>query len=54
MSEVYKTKKIILQNPDKYKVLLERAFNELKYFKRRYEDVAELKEVIEAIDNVLE
>lgn len=46
----YKPTRVILQNPDEYATLLERAKDELRDIQRRYNTLAELEEVFAAID----
>lgn len=46
----YKPTRVILQNPDEYSALLERAKDELRDIQRRYNTLAELEEVFAAID----
>lgn len=46
----YKPTRVILQNPDEYAALLERAKDELRDIQRRYNTLAELEEVFAAID----
>jgi hypothetical protein len=46
----YKPARVILQNPDEYAALLERAKDELRDIQRRYNTLAELEEVFAAID----
>lgn len=50
---VYEPTRVFLQKPDEYKALLERAKTELENFKRRYQTLVELEEVIESIDRLL-
>jgi len=49
----YEPTRLFLQKPDEYKALLERAKTELENFKRRYQTLVELEEVIESIDRLL-
>lgn len=50
---VYEPTRMFLQKPDEYAALLERAKTELENFKRRYQTLVELEEVIESIDRLL-
>lgn len=50
---VYEPTRFFLQKPDEYAALLERAKAELENFKRRYQTLVELEEVIESIDRLL-
>lgn len=50
---VYEPTKVFIQKPDEYAALLERALRELEAFKRRYETLAELEQIFEAIDELL-
>lgn len=43
----------IVENPDRYQILLERAKGELAAFKDRYQEIVELRNVIEEIEKVL-
>jgi len=45
----YKPVKIILRNEDEYQSLLKRALRELEAFKRRYNTLAELEPIFEAM-----
>ena len=47
---VYKPTKLILQQPDEYQALLNRAKQELYAFQRKYKTLVELDEVFSAID----
>lgn len=49
----YKPVQFFQRNQDEYEKLLDRAKNELAIFKRRYQEIAELEEVIKAIDSVI-
>lgn len=49
----YKPVQFFQRNQDEYSKLLERAKNELSIFKKRYQEIAELEEVIKAIDSVI-
>jgi hypothetical protein len=49
----YKPAKLIIQNKGEYAKLLERAYAELQAFKERYKNIAELEEVLLAIDGAL-
>ena len=49
-STAYEPVKQIIRDEDEYKKLLERAKAELQSFKERYKNIAELEEVLEAID----
>lgn len=51
-SESYEPVKKILRDEDEYKALLARAKAELQAFKRRYENLVELEEVLAAIDKL--
>ena len=46
----YKPTKLILQQPDEYALLLQRAKDELYAFQRKYKSLVELEEVFSAID----
>lgn len=46
----YKPTKLILQQPDEYRALLQRAKDELYAFQRKYKSLVELEEVFDAID----
>lgn len=46
----YKPTKLILQQPDEYLALLQRAKDELYAFQRKYKSLVELEEVFDAID----
>lgn len=49
---VYQPAKQFLVQQDEYKLLLERAKNELISFKRRFSMLTELESIFEAIDNI--
>lgn len=49
----YAKSTVIARDIDEYKALLDRALAELEAFKRRYEHIAELQNVIEEIENLL-
>jgi protease II len=49
----YEPTRMFLQKPDEYAALLERAKNELEAFKRRYQMLAELEQLFEAINELL-
>lgn len=49
---VYQPTKLFLEQPDEYQALLERAKGELVAIRRRYESLAELEAVFEAIDEL--
>ena len=49
----YEPTKMFIQKPDEYAALLERAKNELEAFKRRYQMLAELEQIFEAIEDLL-
>ena len=49
----YEPTKLFIQKPDEYAALLERAKNELEAFKRRYQTLAELEQLFEAIEEIL-
>ena len=50
--EDYKPTKLILQQPDEYKILLNNAKAELQTFKRKYKILQELAEIFEKIDEL--
>ena len=52
-TNVYEPTKVILQKPDEYMALLQRAKEELEAFKRRYKTLTELEALFEAIDELL-
>lgn len=52
-SKEYQPIQFFKRNQDEYEKLLERAKNELQIFKNRYSEIAELEEVIKAIDTVI-
>jgi len=47
---VYQPTRIVLQQPDEYKALLERAKEELKAFRLKYKHLQELSEIFAEID----
>lgn len=47
---VYQPTRLILQQQDEYKALLERAKGELKAFRQKYKQLQELSEIFEEID----
>lgn len=49
-SNTYKPVRLILQNKTEYEQLLEKALAELRAFKRRYQNLAELEEILALID----
>lgn len=49
----YLPTRVIVQQPDEYAALLARAKEELRNFERRYNSIAELEEVFEAIDRLI-
>lgn len=53
VEQEYKPVKTIVRNEDEYKALLNRAYAELQAFKERYKAIAELEEVLLAIDSTL-
>lgn len=51
-SETYEPVKKILRDEDEYKALLARAKAELKSFRERYKQIAELEEILALIDEL--
>ena len=51
-SETYEPVKKILRDEDEYKALLARAKAELKSFRERYKQIAELEEILTLIDEL--
>lgn len=51
-NEGYKPATVFLQNPDEYKLLLQRAKAELKSFQNKYRCLTELSEIFELIDQL--
>ena len=49
----YKPTKIIVQQPDEYKKLLNNALAELEAFQRKYKALSELESVLDAISNLI-
>lgn len=49
----YKSVQMIVQNVDEHQKLIAQAKRELESFRKRYEGILELAEVLEAIDNIL-
>ena len=49
---IYKPTKLILQQPDEYQKLLERAKRELYAFQRKYQCLSELEEIFEKINEL--
>lgn len=49
---VYQPTVFFQRNNDEYQILLERAKTELTKFKKRYQMLSELEQVMEAIDNL--
>lgn len=49
----YEPTRLFIQKPDEYEALLERAKAELEAFKRRYQTLAELEQLFEAIEEIL-
>ena len=48
-NEGYKSINLIMQKPDEYKALLNRAYSELQAFKNKYKMLKELKEIFDLI-----
>lgn len=48
----YKPTKLILQKPDEYQLLVQKALGELQAFKKKYAHIKELKKVFEIIDEL--
>ena len=48
-NEGYKSINLIMQKPDEYKALLNRAYSELQTFKNKYKMLKELKEIFDLI-----
>lgn len=48
-NEGYKSINLIMQKPDEYKALLNRAYSELQAFKNKYRMLKELKEIFDLI-----
>lgn len=48
----YHPTKLILQNPDEYQVLLNKAKNELQAFKNKYKTLKELKQIFDLIEEL--
>lgn len=51
-TNVYEPTRVILNKPDEYKALLERAKLELQAFKKRYKMLSELEEIFNEIDRL--
>ena len=49
----YSPVKLIVQQPDEYQNLLNRAIRELEAFKKRYKSLSELEDVFDAIDALI-
>ena len=49
---VYQPRTFFMKNDDEYQVLLNRAKQELYAFKNRYDSIAELEQVFDAINNL--
>lgn len=49
---VYQPTRLFMEQPDEYKVLLERAKGELRAIKERYKILSELETIFEAIDEL--
>lgn len=50
VNEGYKPTILVVKKPDEYKQLLERAYAELRAFKRKYSCLEELREILDLID----
>ena len=48
-NEGYKSINLIMQKPDEYKALLDRAYSELRAFKNKFKMLKELKEIFDLI-----
>ena len=48
-NEGYKSINLIMQKPDEYKALLNRAYSELQAFKNKYKMLKELKKIFDLI-----
>lgn len=52
-STTYRPVIFTVRDPDQYNILLRKAKEELKAFRKRYAQIVELREVVEAIESVL-
>ena len=49
---VYQPSRVFMEQPDEYKILLERAKGELKAIRNRYKMLSEMEKIFEAIDEL--